>query len=306
MIYLLYGPDTYRSRKKLNELVTGYQEKFGTNFTTHRFDADGGAPAAFESFLGGASLFSSKKLVVAYHVCGNISSYEILKKYALSLSRANHTTVFLWEPGAVADLQKNLKELTPFLAKSEEFKLLSAPESRKFVRNEAQKSGVLLTPADEAHLASFGSDLWAASHELEKIALTPSPSGADRAVSAAAPPTIFDVGDSFFLFSGNPLRRLLEFFSSGQDDFSAFSYLAGHARTLFTVKSDLEKYGKVSAKHGLHPFVVKKASYTVRSVPIRTIRAALFRFFEEDRKIKTGESSPRDSLVSMLVERQKD
>lgn len=304
MIFVFHGGDTYRSRKKLAELVENFREKAKTGLNIHRFDAEEDETRELESFLAGSSLFSVKKLVIARNVFAAQAAYELLKKYAPLLSRAKDTIVFLWEQELSNDAKKRVKELSPFLAKSEEFKPLTTQEAARFIRREAQQKGISLDPAQESYLASLGSDLWAVSNELEKIALYSVAGRGHAAPRRSVRTTVFDVGDSFFSSSSAAIGRLLEFLSAGNDEFNLFSYLAGQSRTLLTVKYDLEKSGAVSSKHGIHPFVVKKATAMARTLPLGVLQETLFSFFEEDRKIKTGESTPRESLTRMLIEKK--
>lgn len=114
---------------------------------------------------------------------------------------------------------------------------------------------------------------------------------------------IFRLGDTFFTSPREGLRTLLGMLHEGRDDFNIFSYMANHARTLVTVKHYSGSGKNVSASHGIHPYVIQKASSIVRAIPLERLRGTLRKFFEEDFKIKTGVTKPRDSLVRFLVQR---
>ena len=74
MIFFLYGPDTYRSRQKLNEIVTQYKKihKSGLSFTY--FDKDSFNLEELEDELQAISMFKEKKLIVLNNI------FSILKK----------------------------------------------------------------------------------------------------------------------------------------------------------------------------------------------------------------------------------
>lgn len=118
-----------------------------------------------------------------------------------------------------------------------------------------------------------------------------------------AEPSVFRLGDTFFSSRREGLRSLLELLDRGHDDFNLFSYLANHARTLFAVKSFSSKRLAVPASYGIHPYVVKKASSIAARLPEEHLSSHFKRFFEEDRKIKIGQSRPKDSLIHILIGR---
>lgn len=120
----------------------------------------------------------------------------------------------------------------------------------------------------------------------------PAPVGDDKA--------IFKLGDVFFTSQKEARRRLLELLASGHDEWHVFSYLANQARTLLLVKSYMEAREPVPAHHKIHPFVIKKASAAVRGFSTEKLRQMLQGFLEEDLRIKTGLSTPKDSLLRLI------
>lgn len=113
--------------------------------------------------------------------------------------------------------------------------------------------------------------------------------------------SIFRLGDTFFTSPREGLRLLLGLLHQGHDDFNIFSYLANHARTLAIARHYLDRREPVPAEHGIHPYVVKKAENAARSLSGASLPRALKIFFEEDNRIKTGLSKPRESLIRMSL-----
>ncbi len=111
---------------------------------------------------------------------------------------------------------------------------------------------------------------------------------------------IFKLGDTFFTSPREGLRTLLGLLKRGHDEFNLFAYLTGYSRTLLVVRHFLENKKPVPAKHGIHPFVVKKVSAFVGSLPKEQLLETHQRFFEEDRKVKVGISKPKESLFALL------
>jgi len=115
---------------------------------------------------------------------------------------------------------------------------------------------------------------------------------------------IFRLGDTFFVSKKDALRNLLAVFFKGHDEMQVFSYLANHSRTLLTIKSYLEQKKPVSPAHKIHPYVAKKAQAIVGPATPGYFFAFLKKFLEEDHKIKTGQSKPRESLLNLILLRK--
>jgi DNA polymerase III delta subunit len=115
------------------------------------------------------------------------------------------------------------------------------------------------------------------------------------------PSTIFSLGDSFFSSPRLALFHLLNLSRQGEDGIGLFSYISNHTRTLFVVQSFFEKRLPVPASYGIHPFVAKKAGQLVRVISPSLLSRLMHRLWDEDRKIKTGESSAEDSLIRIIA-----
>jgi DNA polymerase III delta subunit len=114
---------------------------------------------------------------------------------------------------------------------------------------------------------------------------------------------IFKLGDAFFTDKKEALRNLTGLLDSGHDEMNIFSYLVNHARTLATIKFYNDRQKPIPANHKIHPYVIKKASAMTRAFPPDYLPEFLQRFFEEDRKIKTGLSKPAESLLNILMQK---
>lgn len=117
-------------------------------------------------------------------------------------------------------------------------------------------------------------------------------------------PNVFRLGDTFFTSPREGLRSFLELIRRGHDEFNLFSYLINQARTLLIVKHYQENKKSVPAKHGLHPYAVKRALAFMRAVSSARLYLIFRKFFEEDQKIKTGVTKPKDSLISLLLSKE--
>src|SRR3989338_3170284 len=141
MIYILYGPDTYRSRKKLNEIIAQYQEKAGNNFNFHRFDLTENRAEDIKCVLESGSLFEAKKLVVIEYAFVAAESFPQIKS-AVAAARHVPDTILILCDGALDNAGSGrLKEIQDADAKSQEFRLLAPREFKKWLEEEAGKRG---------------------------------------------------------------------------------------------------------------------------------------------------------------------
>jgi DNA polymerase III delta subunit len=299
MFLVLYGPDTYRSRQKLKEIVEEYRKKAGSELNLHRFDAEERDPTELKGFLEAQSLFAAKKLVVVEYALTQQAAFEILEPLLKNIADSRDTVVVLWDRELNEKSKKQLKKLGNLTNKIQEFKALSREQTRRWIGDEAKKRGVQLYPALLTQFDIPGSNLWALSNELDKMAVFPR-TIEHRVFDSSWKGNVFHVGDTFFTSQRDGLRNTLHLLNQGHDDHNLFSYLCNHARTLLTVKSFLDRRQPVPSTFGIHPFVVKKASALVRSLSAHSLATTLHNFFEEDFKIKIGLTKPRESLMRLL------
>lgn len=295
VLLILHGPDTYRSRRKLREIIEEYCKKAVGNFNLHRFDAEENDLSGVNQLMEASSLFGGKKLVVVENA---LSSENFKSSEFKSLK---DTIVVFWDRELNEQGKKHLAEIEPYADKTQEFKNLTKEHARQWIQEEAKHRGVRLYPAHLAYLDQFGSDLWAVSNELDKVAAGSSAEFKNLPQAGSRSVNIFTLGDTFFTSKKEALRILLGLMHEGHDEFNIFSYLLNHARTLLTVKAYSEMREPLMASHGIHPFVIKKAAAIVRGLSMMELRQVFQRFFEEDLRIKIGLSTPRDSLFGMLV-----
>ena len=300
MILALYGPDTYRSRKKLNEIITEYRKKAGSNLNMHRLDAEEDDIRILKSLCETQSLFSSKKLIVVENAFSSGSNPDFLKDTLLSVKDSQDVVVLLWEGELGAAAKKELPKIGKNASKIQEFKILQGEDLNRWIRFEARERNLALSPSEAAHLVSYGGDLWKITNELEKMMLGSPLRGGEE---VWGDPTIFQLGDSFFTSKRGALHALHRLIDAGEDEFGLFAYLANHARTLYTIKFYSEKNRPIPSSQGIHPFVIKKASGLARPFPLERFKQLMFAFFEEDFKIKIGLSKPKESLISILFRR---
>ena len=133
MNYFLYGPDTYRSRKKLNEIVDAFVARAGAVADVHRFDAEEEGLGRLKGVLETDSLFVSKKIVVVEHALSDTDDFESVVPVIKKNHDAKDSMLLLWDRGLSAGALKHYKEIEKYTTKTQEFALLQGEPLRRWI-----------------------------------------------------------------------------------------------------------------------------------------------------------------------------
>ena len=300
MIYALYGGDTYRSRKKMNQIIAAFCEKAGVGFDLHRFDAavaDDRDMGELKAMMNLQSLFTPKKLVVVEGAFTERMAAALPEAGKWKDAKDQHLVLF--HEALDAQAKKHIKAWERILTQSQEFDELKGAQKEQWIRRESAERGVSLLPSQLKVLADGAMDSWAVAQEIEKIAVG---GNGEKMKITAAMPTVFDLGDAFFTDKKRAIGILHRLLQNGEDEFGLFPYLVNRSRALIAIKQCAQERRQVPSWLGIHPFVAKKTESLARLLTPAQCAAFLKRFFEEDFHIKVGLSQPRESLMGMLME----
>lgn len=301
MIFFLHGADTYRSRKKLHELVEEYRKKNKGDFTIHRIDAEDCDLSAFQGALDTQPLFGGKKLVVIeYPAFRKNTAASLVEKECPRLSTDNACFLILWDRALDTEGKKFRDTIQSFITKEQEFKTLSGGSLRKWILEETEKRAIRLEESEMAYLLSLGGNSWRIVNEIEKLALARSCCG-EKEQAQEDHADIFQLGDVFFTAKRDAARIFHNLVARGNDDFGIFSYLANYARTLLLIKTCAEMRIPIPPHFGIHPYVIKKSSALARGLSRERISESLKKFYEADVCIKKGVTTPKEAILSMLA-----
>ncbi|MEK9154460.1 MAG: hypothetical protein AAB596_00065 [Patescibacteria group bacterium] len=172
MIIFLYGPDSYRRRKKGKEILEKYKKN---HLTWKYFDfGEGSALEEFERFKEFAissSIFENAKLAVMENIFSGFDSdglKEFLKFLKPRLNDENLTIVISEEKVPLKDWEFLLKQPVLF----QEFKNMSHNQFEFFIKKESEVRGLVLAPQAVEFLAEiFSGNSWALINDLERLSL---------------------------------------------------------------------------------------------------------------------------------------
>ncbi len=299
MIYFLFGPDTYSSRKKLGGIITAFQKKAGDGVTSGLVRVDvGDDPDAVFSVGRTASLFSKKELVVLERVSvlGAPGTAHIEGQLARWADDSALTVVF-WEGEVAIKKHPLLIKIQKAALQSQDFSPLSPALLGRWLDREAAERGLTLNAEEKRILfQAFGSDLWALSGEIEKMRNGWSP----REVSKIAT-QVWDFTDVFLEHrrrSFLPLARLIE---DGLEPVQILAALGGALRTMALIGKGIESGKLKTLTARLHPFVVKKNMERARRMAPGTLKERFADVVDADVALKTGQLPPPLPLVKLAL-----
>ena len=161
MFYFLHGQDTYRSREKLNELVSYFKTKV-SDLGFFRIEGENFNEADFKELLRGKTLFEKKYVVVCEGVLENKEALSFISGNLDNMAKTENMFLFLEEE---VD-EKVLGEFKKLAYKVQEFK----PFDNAMLKAWFASKKIPTIIASEI-IKKCGSDLWHASKEIEKYEL---------------------------------------------------------------------------------------------------------------------------------------
>lgn len=258
MLHILYGPDIYRSRGKLDEMIEKYQSSDSNrraDISMHVFDAEEDDAGQIKQLVETGSLFSTKKLIVVKRMLSSGNGFVEVRAVLEGVKADADTLMIVWDGELGKEGEKRLSEIGSFADKVQEFKSLAPVELKKWIDVEAERRGVKLLSGDPERLALLGSDLWALVNELEKMAVS---SQSEKREAMLQSPSIFEFGDLFMTAPRRALAELPKILASGQEGFPLFSYLVNYCRTLLIIQTYAERREQIPASFKIKPFVAGK------------------------------------------------
>lgn len=330
MIILLHGPDTYRSQKKLEEIVERFKktDSHGLNFT--KFTADNFSFANFQQAVETLPFFGKKRLIVIENIISQCSKtlLEQISEYKKTTALEDVVIVFI-EKGEIVKSNILFKTLVK-IAKCQEFKLLATSQLSKWISQYFSRLGsqlnidIKIGQGAIGKLASFiGPDLWRMENEANKLAMFKLQLGKIRAqktssiiieskdidflVNAKLATNIFKTIDALATRDKKRAQHLIQehLIGEGSDPLYLLAMFTYQFRNLLAIKDLVQKglmFQDITRLSKLHPYVVKKSLNSARNFSLDYLKKIYEKLFELDWKTKTGQISPGLAIDLFVLE----
>jgi len=321
MIIFLYGPDTYRLRKKLNEIVEHYKKIHQSGLNFKIFDLEEESFQDFQNEIKSVSMFAEKKLIVLEEALGNKNFKEEFLKNSKKFIGSKNIILF-YEEGEVSK-----DKFVNFLKRqeeSQEFQLLDGGKLKNWIKKELENYKAKIEEGALDKLVEFvGNDLWQMSNEIKKLVSykpesrtreggVPEISSRDIEIliKPKIEPEIFKTIDAIALKNKKQALGLVhKHLEKGDSPLYLLTMINFQFRNLLIMKSSesrRELYTNdmqtLSKKLKIHPYVIRKAIQQSRKFSLGELKKIYQKIFETDLGIKTGKIDPETALDLLITE----
>lgn len=283
MLYFIYGEDSYRSRKKIREIIANLTERDPTA-TMHRLDSENANEEKISDLISGQNLFGHKSVTVFDGVFESELA-DFLSARVKEMAEPRNVYIILEKKPDT----KLVKSISKYASKVSKLDKLSAVKTKEWLINEAAERGLKLSEQEIGFLSSnFAADLWAISQALELKSLG---GGIDVRKFLYNP---FGLAD-LFASKKKPeaFRHFHDNLNAGVAAEEMFWRLWWQARVLLAVLSCKEaglNDFQIKKATGLHPFVVRKSLSALSNYSreeLESIWENLFLLWRDSRSGKT-------------------
>jgi len=309
MMIIVFGTDTYRSRKRLRALVDAFKKKFDPHgYNVSRFEGQHTSFDDIQVAFGTMSFLASKRMIVFEDFLSAKTSekQKQIFEYLVTRDSDEHIIVF-WQAGNLPGASGRLKIIKQ--AKLEEFQEFEEPELILWIRTEARARNLALDArAGRLLVERVGPDLWSLSNVLDQLSAytqakkTSAVTGSmvTQFTSVAYDENIFHLTDALAQKNVRvALELLFDQLESGGHPLYVLTMLVRQFRMLVQLAGP--NGSQLSAGDiGAHPYAVQKARETLQFFSLAEILRA-YRMLEEiDIKLKTGEKDA-ETLFSRFI-----
>ncbi len=323
MIIFLHGPDSFRSRAKLNLMIGQFKktrDPRGDNVV--RLEGNKTSIDEINSKLASRSLLAEKRMIIVYDLFSHKEKniFQTLLEYLKKIEKEKNDNVIIFYEGKELDGKKyedkkmsaDQKKLFNYLAKqtfSEKFSLLNILELQKWIMKKTTANKIQMTPNTANLIINLaGRDLWNIGNELNKLINFVQARKKNiieekdvrQFLREQLDENIFALTDAISNKNKALFFNLLEGqIESGTSAQQIMAMLVRQFKIILQIKELLIKNSaqqNIATELKLHPFVVKKTIPQTRNFSLDYLKQTLNQLVDIDYKIKTGQA---DSLTSL-------
>lgn len=322
MIIFFYGPDTYRSRQKVNELKDKFTNEIDKN--SQSLVVLNGATTNLKEIgekINTGSLFVKKRMVVIENIFENKSDKllgdlaDFLKKKEKEQTEDGDIIIFKDDLLEEKKLKKERLKLLSFLKEQkyvQEFKNLSGVALKDFITDLAKKSNRQIeSAAIEELVKRTDSDLWRIVSELNKISMlvkekeTITLNLIKEQIASVYDENVFSLMDAISTRNKKlALTILEEQYLAGLSDDYILSMLIRQFKILFQIKNAVSSNFsplQIANELKLHSYVVKKSLGQAQGFSLEELQSRLNKLIDLDLANKTGQKELKSELLLFIA-----
>jgi len=306
MIYLFFGKDTYRLKRKEKEWIAEWEKKNGREGFI-RLEGKNIDFLDLKSEVSSYSMFSTKKFIIISNVSENLK---------LKNSIIETGDYFVDSENIILFVEHDFKPLKSdafltFVKKKgtvEQFDILEGNSLENWIDAETEAMSVKIKKPAVQELAKYSKgDLWQLTNELQKLSnyvlaeerQEITLSDIDKLVDKAEDSNIFAITDAIGTRNKKSALILIDtYLKNGGIALVLFATIATHIKNLLIVKeSPMSSAGEL----GMAPFVKMKCISQSAKFEFDELKK-LFNFLAElDRKIKIGQVGQEEAVEMFIL-----
>jgi len=309
MIYFLYGPDTYRSREKLKELIAKNQTGFNVErINGAKIDAD-----ELNKYISTHDLFSQKKFLVIENMADKNNKLQENIINFLKKLKFNELDFLIFYDSQIDKRSIIFKVLNSKADEIYAFDLLKPAEMEVWLQKKCQAINLNINKDNLKKLSvALGDDTWLAMSELQKLKAYTNGEEVqyediDKMVRGKLDDDIFKLTDMIANNNNKSqaLKLLKDQIESGSNEIYLLTMIVRQFRILIQLKSFLSKTSNTfqAAKTlNLHPFVVQKSLPMVSKYPIEKLKNIFQKLLKVDLQLKSSKVQGEVLLEKFVLE----
>lgn len=320
MILFLYGDDTFRSRRYLEQSIEKFKrERDPQGYNVIRLDGKKIEQSKLFAEIAAAPFLATKRMVVIENVASGTDK-EVMAALMERLEKQSfpESSVAVFWQGEAVGKTKEAKKLFEMLSKekyAQVFELLTGDALERWLKKECDDRGVAIVANALRYIAvNTGDDVWQAHTLVDQLVAYKMGGTIELADVIHFLPekldnNIFSMIEA--IIQGNHklgMKLLYEQRRLGQEDMQLFGMIVWQFRVLLQIGDLLERepYAQpdmMAKQLDLHPFVVKKNMPVVKRYPYDRLKKVYTSLYEIDWKTKTGQADQAlmlDLFVSSL------
>jgi len=310
MIIFIYGQDTYRSRRKLNEIIEHYKKIHKSGLNLKYFNLSEKGFEDFKDEFQSISMFAEKKLIIVEEAFTDQNFKENFLKNSKKFVSSKDIILF-YETKETPRSDSLFKFLKKYV-KSQEFKLLEGESLKNWVKREIENYKLKINPIALEKLIDYvGNDLWQMANEIKKLVSYKKNKkigvkDIELLVNPKIEPEIFKTIDAIASKNKKQALELIhKHLEKGDNPLYLLSMINFQFRNLLTIRDLIEKNKSpytLLEEVKLHPYVIKKSYSQAQKFKIEELKKIYQKIFQVDLAIKTGKVEPEAALDIFIAE----
>lgn len=325
MIIFLYGADTFRSRRKLQELKNKFIKEVDENSgSLEMVDGQNATLKEIGEKINTGSLFVKKRLIIIENIFKNKKDKigaeltDYLQKLNKEKENDSDNILIFWDEEistAPRGLKADLKKLFTYLSKQkyiQEFIPLTNGQILSFIKQEANSYQKDIDAQAASLLITLtGGDLWLISSEIKKLAYRNSDkkiietADINEMVPGLYSDDIFALTDALSAKNKSLSTQLLEEqYAAGLGDEYIIVMLIRQFKILLQIRSALDNNlspNEITSQLKLHPYVIKKGLSQARNFQAVNLKNYLNILIHLDFCNKNGLSNIKSELTMLIA-----